>query len=77
MPDIAFDTSSFISENDGVLMFSDCMHTLYKASLSNTTVSSTFSNNWFTASVVLYGSVTVSDTFADGNTEYVITMRSG
>ena len=26
---------------------------------------------------MLYGSVTVSDTFADGNTEYVMIMRSG
>ena len=47
------------------------------ASLSSTTTSSTFSSSWFTDSVVLYGSVTVSDTFADGNTEYVMIIRSG
>ena len=45
MPDIAFDTSSFMSENDGVFRFSDCVQMLYSASLSSTTTSSTFSNS--------------------------------
>ena len=39
--------------------------------------SSAFSTSWWTESVALYGSTTVSETLGDGTTEKVIIMRSG
>merc|ERR1719379_662952 len=49
----------------------------YRASLSITMTSSAFSTSWWTESVALYGSTTVSDTLGDGKTEKVHIMRSG
>lgn len=36
-----------------------------------------FSSSWCILKVVLYGSTTVSDTFGEGTTEYVVIIRSG
>ena len=46
----------------GVVSFSVRKHMSYRASLSMQNVSSVFSTSWWTDSVALYGSTTVSDT---------------
>lgn len=61
-PDIVADTKWFKSPYDGEVSFKVLKHISYKASLSMQKVSSVFSTNWWTDSVALYGSTTVSDT---------------
>merc|ERR1712098_490280 len=61
----------------GVVSFSVRKQMSYKASLSMQKLSSEFSTSWWTDSVQLYGSTTVSDTFGDGTIENVIITRSG
>ena len=62
-PDMVIDTRWFRSPYVGVVSFRVRKHMSYSASLSMQNVSSVFSTSWWTDSVALYGSTTVSDTY--------------
>merc|ERR1712098_403773 len=76
-PERPAETKWFRSPYVGVVSFSVRKQMSYKASLSMQKLSSEFSTSWWTDSVQLYGSTTVSDTFGDGTIENVIITRSG
>jgi hypothetical protein len=77
IPDITALTKWFKSPYVGVVSLSVRKQISYKASLSMHMTSSAFSTSWWTESVALYGSTTVSDTLGDGTTEKVHIIRSG
>jgi hypothetical protein len=77
IPDITTLTKWFKSPYVGVVSLRVRKQISYKASLSMHMTSSAFSTSWWTESVALYGSTTVSDTLGDGTTENVHIMRSG
>merc|ERR1719174_2679357 len=70
-------TRWFKSPYVGVVSFKVRKQMSYRASLSKQKDSSEFSTSWWTESVQLYGSTTVSDTFGDGTMENVSITRSG
>merc|ERR1719456_602795 len=76
-PDRPALTKWFRSPYVGVVSLRVRKQMSYKASLSKQKLSSEFSTSWWTESVQLYGSTTVSDTFGDGTTENVNITRSG
>lgn len=76
-PLMVADTRWFKSPYVGVVSFKVLKQISYKASLSIQYVSSVFSTSWWTDSVALYGSTTVSDTFGEGTTLNVFMIRSG
>ena len=76
IPDITAEIRWFKSPKVGVVSFSVRKQMSYSASLSKIMHSSAFSTSWWTDSVALYGSTTVSETFGDGTTENVSIIRS-
>merc|ERR1719502_62448 len=76
-PERPAETKWFRSPYVGVVSFSVRKQMSYSASLSRQKDSSEFSTSWWTDSVQLYGSTTVSLTFGDGTTEKVSITRSG
>merc|ERR1719305_1261156 len=70
-------TRWFKSPYVGVVNFKVRKQISYKASLSRQKDSSEFSTSWWTESVQLYGSTTVSLTLGDGTMENVSITRSG
>merc|ERR1719453_1706089 len=77
MPDRPAETRWFKSPYVGVVSFKVRKQISYKASLSRQKEKSEFSTSWWTDSVQLYGSTTVSLTFGEGTMEYVAITRSG
>lgn len=76
-PDMTVDTRWLRSPYEGFEIFKVRLQISYRASLSIQKVESEFSTSWWTESVALYGSTTVSDTLGDGTTLKVAIIRSG